>query len=149
MPRFVVDSAHNLIASIAFQGSVRQLQELKGWRGHSVLYFGDHPYSDLADVTLKHSWRTGAIISELAVSERSCPLVRCINNIYIPYISLLQHEIQTLNRVDFKMSANWLQMLTQLIEETQDDDSEAAQISLRRWMDERDQLRYSRERERC
>lgn len=39
------------------------------------------------------------------------------------------------------MSANWLQMLTQLIEETQDDDSEAAQISLRRWMDERDQLR--------
>lgn len=50
------------------QGSVRQLQELKGWRGHSVLYFGDHPYSDLADVTLKHSWRTGAIISELNVS---------------------------------------------------------------------------------
>lgn len=52
-----------------------------------------------------------------------------------------QHEIQTLNRVDFKTSANWLQMLTQLIEETQDDDSEAAQISLRQWMDERDQLR--------
>lgn len=62
------------------------------------------------------------------------------------FIFPLQHEIQTLNRVDFKMSANWLQMLTQLIEETQDDDSEAAQISLRRWMDERDQLRYSRER---
>lgn len=41
------------------------------------------------------------------------------------------------------MSANWLQMLTQLIEETQDDDSEAAQISLRQWMDERDQLRWS------
>ncbi|KAH8236184.1 hypothetical protein KR026_003237 [Drosophila bipectinata] len=102
---------------IYYEGSVRQLQELKGWRGHSVLYFGDHPYSDLADVTLKHSWRTGAIISELA------------------------HEIQTLNRVDFKMSANWLQMLTQLIEETQDDESDAAQACLRDWMDERDQLR--------
>ncbi|KAH8370225.1 hypothetical protein KR093_002684 [Drosophila rubida] len=102
---------------IYYEGSVRQLQELKGWRGHSVLYFGDHPYSDLADVTLKHSWRTGAIISELA------------------------HEIKTLNRVDFKMSANWLQMLTQLIEDTQDDDSEAAQVCLRQWMDERDQLR--------
>ncbi|XP_032570798.1 5'-nucleotidase domain-containing protein 3 isoform X3 [Drosophila sechellia] len=102
---------------IYYEGSVRQLQELKGWRGHSVLYFGDHPYSDLADVTLKHSWRTGAIISELA------------------------HEIKTLNRKDFKMSANWLQMLTQLIEDTQDDDSEAAQICLKEWMEERDQLR--------
>ncbi|XP_030378667.1 5'-nucleotidase domain-containing protein 3 isoform X2 [Scaptodrosophila lebanonensis] len=48
---------------IYYEGSVRQLQELKGWRGHSVLYFGDHPYSDLADVTLKHGWRTGAIIT--------------------------------------------------------------------------------------
>ncbi|SPP74168.1 5'-nucleotidase domain-containing protein 3 [Drosophila guanche] len=102
---------------IYYEGSVRQLQELKGWRGHSVLYFGDHPYSDLADVTLKHSWRTGAIISELA------------------------HEIKTLNREDFKMSANWLQMLTQLIEETQDDESEPAQACLREWMEERDQLR--------
>jgi len=54
----------------------------------------------------------------------------------------LQHEIQTLNRVDFKKNANWLQMLTQLIEDTQDDDSEAAQVCLREWMDERDQLRY-------
>lgn len=32
-----------------------------------MLYFGDHPYSDLADVTLEHGWRTGAIISELTV----------------------------------------------------------------------------------
>jgi len=55
---------------------------------------------------------------------------------------ILQHEIKTLNRKDFKMSANWLQMLTQLIEETQDDESEAAQICLREWMEERDQLRY-------
>jgi len=53
----------------------------------------------------------------------------------------LQHEIKTLNRKDFKMSANWLQMLTQLIEDTQDDDSEAAQICLKEWMEERDQLR--------
>lgn len=43
------------------------LQNLTGWRGHQVLYFGDHPYSDLADVTLEHGWRTGAIINELSV----------------------------------------------------------------------------------
>lgn len=40
---------------------------MTGWRGHQVLYFGDHPYSDLADVTLEHGWRTGAIIKELTV----------------------------------------------------------------------------------
>ncbi|XP_031632609.1 5'-nucleotidase domain-containing protein 3, partial [Contarinia nasturtii] len=43
-----------------FEGTVKQLQEMMNWSGHEVLYFGDHPYSDLADVTLEHSWRTGA-----------------------------------------------------------------------------------------
>lgn len=51
-----------------YQGTVKQLQDMTGWRGHQVLYFGDHPYSDLADVTLEHGWRTGAIINELTVS---------------------------------------------------------------------------------
>lgn len=32
-----------------------------------MLYFGDHPYSDLADASLMHGWRTGAIIKELSV----------------------------------------------------------------------------------
>lgn len=47
---------------------MKQLLDMTGWRGEQVLYFGDHPYSDLADVTLEHGWRTGAIINELAVS---------------------------------------------------------------------------------
>ncbi|XP_055922442.1 5'-nucleotidase domain-containing protein 3 [Eupeodes corollae] len=102
---------------IYYEGTVKQLQELTGWHGHSVLYFGDHPYSDLADVTLEHGWRTGAIISELT------------------------HEINTLNDEQFKKNANWLQMLTQLIEDHQDNESEAAQISLKNWMNERDILR--------
>lgn len=50
------------------QGNLKQLQEMKGWHGQELLYFGDHPYSDLADVSLNHSWRTGAIIWELDVS---------------------------------------------------------------------------------
>ena len=33
----------------------------------SVMYFGDHPYADLADVTLHHGWHTGAVIRELEV----------------------------------------------------------------------------------
>lgn len=99
------------------KGTVKQLQDLTGWRGHSVLYFGDHPYSDLADVTLEHGWRTGAIISELS------------------------HEIDTLNNVNFKSNANWLQMLTQLIEDSQDIESEYAPIALKKWMNERDDIR--------
>lgn len=55
---------------IYYEGTVKQLQDLMGWMGHQVLYFGDHPYSDLADVTLEHGWRTGAIIHELTVGER-------------------------------------------------------------------------------
>lgn len=50
------------------QGTLKQLLDLTKWSGENVLYFGDHPYSDLADVTLEHGWRTGAIISELTVS---------------------------------------------------------------------------------
>ncbi|KAJ8973332.1 hypothetical protein NQ317_005373 [Molorchus minor] len=100
-----------------FLGTVKQLQDLTGWQGHQVLYFGDHPYSDLADVTLEHGWRTGAIITELT------------------------HEIATLNDPVFKKNANWLQMLTQLIEDHQDcEDLEEQQI-LAKWMGERDKLR--------
>ncbi|XP_072942562.1 5'-nucleotidase domain-containing protein 3 isoform X1 [Epargyreus clarus] len=102
---------------IYYEGTVKQLQDLTGWSGHQVLYFGDHPYSDLADVTLEHGWRTGAIINELT------------------------HEINTLNTQKFKENANWLQMLTQIIEDYQDyDDPEAMEI-LQDWMNERDRLR--------
>lgn len=63
--------------TIYSEGTVKQLQELTGWRGHQVLYFGDHPYSDLADVTLEHGWRTGAIIKELAVSNAALRSYKC------------------------------------------------------------------------
>ncbi|KYM90979.1 5'-nucleotidase domain-containing protein 3 [Atta colombica] len=102
---------------IYLEGTVKQLQDMTGWRGHQVLYFGDHPYSDLADVTLEHGWRTGAIIKELT------------------------HEIETLNDPKFKENANWLQMLTGLIEEHQDYEGPKVQNELDEWMRERDQLR--------
>lgn len=75
---------------------------MTGWRGHQVLYFGDHPYSDLADVTLEHGWRTGAIITELTVNLQFLALlyrelrnslkntfyvVRCTLAYYIKYTS--------------------------------------------------------------
>jgi HAD superfamily 5'-nucleotidase-like hydrolase len=54
---------------IYYGGTIKQFQDMTGWKGENVLYFGDHPYSDLADVTLHHGWRTGAIIKELEVLE--------------------------------------------------------------------------------
>ncbi|XP_013135166.1 PREDICTED: 5'-nucleotidase domain-containing protein 3 [Papilio polytes] len=102
---------------IYYEGTVKQLQELTGWRGQQVLYFGDHPYSDLADVTLEHGWRTGAIINELT------------------------HEIKTLNTQSFKENANWLQMLTQIIEDHQDHRQPDAVAVLAHWAAERDRLR--------
>lgn len=53
----------------------------------------------------------------------------------------IQHEIETLNNVNFKTNANWLQMLTQLIEDIQDYQCEAAHICLEKWQKERDLLR--------
>ncbi|XP_065223203.1 5'-nucleotidase domain-containing protein 3 isoform X2 [Planococcus citri] len=102
---------------IYYQGTINNLLELTGWKGPEVLYFGDHPYTDLADVTLEHGWRTGAILSELT------------------------HEIRTLNTEKFKSTCNWLQMLTQLIEEQQDSRLPDAAVHLAEWQMECNQLR--------
>ncbi|KTF80428.1 hypothetical protein cypCar_00039740 [Cyprinus carpio] len=60
------DRIHHLEkGQIYKQGNLYEFLRLTGWRGSKVLYFGDHIYSDLADLTLKHGWRTGAIIPEL------------------------------------------------------------------------------------
>ena len=53
------------------EGTVNQLQKMTGWVGHSVLYFGDQIYNDLADLTLNYGWRTGAILYELSVRALS------------------------------------------------------------------------------
>lgn len=73
---------------IYYEGTVRQLQALMGWSGQNVLYYGDHPYSDLADVTLQHGWRTGAIISELAVRYLNYFLIIIITFLFYRHISM-------------------------------------------------------------
>lgn len=52
-----------------------------------------------------------------------------------------QHEIDNLNDPKFKENANWLQMLTALIEDHQDYDGPEVQAQLQEWMEERDQIR--------
>ncbi|KAL3311386.1 hypothetical protein Ciccas_010031, partial [Cichlidogyrus casuarinus] len=46
-------------------GCLNQLNALKKWPSRSLLYFGDHVYSDLADATNIQGWMTGAIVPEL------------------------------------------------------------------------------------
>ena len=54
---------------------------------------------------------------------------------------LPQHEIDTLNNEEFKSNANWLQMLTSLMEDIQDHETEESEAALRKWSNERDELR--------
>lgn len=54
----------------------------------------------------------------------------------------MKHEINMLNTPEFKRQANWLQMLTQLIEDNQDYKSSEAQAALLKWNAERDELRF-------
>ena len=77
------------------QGNFQELIKLTEWRGSRVLYFGDHVYTDLADVTLKHGWRTAAIIPEL------------------------HDEMRTINSKVYKQSVRWLNRLEDLIEDLQ------------------------------
>uniref|UniRef100_A0A6A7FZ48 5'-nucleotidase domain-containing protein 3-like n=2 Tax=Hirondellea gigas TaxID=1518452 RepID=A0A6A7FZ48_9CRUS len=103
---------------IYLEGNLEELQRLKGWKGESVLYFGDHPYSDLADVTLNHCWRTGAIIWEL------------------------DHEAECINKTQFKQTIGWLQMLQGLIQSCQDYEDPLSREVIKCWELERDKLRH-------
>lgn len=70
--------------------------------------------------------------------------IKLLNIFYKPLTIFLffQHEIKTLNKMDFKKNVNWLQMLTQLIEDWQDIEDPEAVAAVQKWMLERDQLRF-------
>lgn len=99
------------------QGNLYEFLKLTGWTGSKVLYFGDHIYSDLADLTLKHGWRTGAIIPEL------------------------RSEIKTMNTEEYSQVVVWLQGLTGLLERVQVYEDAESRMLLQEWIRERNQLR--------
>ncbi|XP_054476195.1 5'-nucleotidase domain-containing protein 3 [Anoplopoma fimbria] len=99
------------------QGNLYEFLRLTGWRGSKVLYFGDHIYSDLADLTLKHGWRTGAIIPEL------------------------RKEIKIMNTEQYMHMMAWLQALTGLIEQMQVHRDAASQAVVEEWIKEREAMR--------
>ncbi|XP_042563306.1 5'-nucleotidase domain-containing protein 3 [Clupea harengus] len=99
------------------QGNLYEFLRLTGWRGSKVLYFGDHIYSDLADLTLKHGWRTGAIIPEL------------------------RKEIKIMNTEEYVHTMTWLQCLTGLVERMQVCRDPASQAVVEQWIKEREDIK--------
>ncbi|XP_007503401.1 5'-nucleotidase domain-containing protein 3 [Monodelphis domestica] len=112
------DKIHKLEkGQIYKQGNLYEFLKLTGWRGSKVLYFGDHIYSDLADLTLKHGWRTGAIIPEL------------------------RSEIKIMNTEQYIQTMTWLQTLTGLLEQMQIHRDDESQVILQEWKKERKEMR--------
>lgn len=99
------------------QGNYYMLQDMTGWYGFNVLYFGDHVYSDLADPSLKHGWRTGAIIPEL------------------------EREIIRSNCLEYQQAVKWLNILQNLIENAQMDTTQDTTEIRQSWLDERKEIR--------
>ncbi|KAJ7397780.1 5'-nucleotidase domain-containing protein 3 [Pitangus sulphuratus] len=113
------DKIHKLQkGQIYKQGNLYEFLKLTGWRGSKVLYFGDHIYSDLADLTLKHGWRTGAIIPEL------------------------RSEIKIMNTEKYIQTMTWLQTLTGLLEHMQVHRDPDSQTILEEWKKERKEMRH-------
>uniref|UniRef100_A0A2K6UXL8 5'-nucleotidase domain containing 3 n=1 Tax=Saimiri boliviensis boliviensis TaxID=39432 RepID=A0A2K6UXL8_SAIBB len=112
------DKIHKLQkGQIYKQGNLYEFLKLTGWRGSRVLYFGDHIYSDLADLTLKHGWRTGAIIPEL------------------------RSELRIMNTEQYIQTVAWLQTLTGLLEQMQVHRDAESQLVLQEWKKERKEMR--------
>uniref|UniRef100_A0A8C5MBL6 5'-nucleotidase domain-containing protein 3 n=1 Tax=Leptobrachium leishanense TaxID=445787 RepID=A0A8C5MBL6_9ANUR len=113
------DKIHQLEKGQTYkQGNLFEFLKLTGWRGSKVLYFGDHIYSDLADLTLKHGWRTGAIIPELKT------------------------ELKIMNTGEYIQTMAWLQGLTGLLERMQVYRDAESQMVLQDWIEERRHLRH-------
>ncbi|XP_014771704.1 5'-nucleotidase domain-containing protein 3 [Octopus bimaculoides] len=117
------DRVHRLDKGKVYQqGNFSLLRQMTGWFGSKVFYFGDHVYSDLADVALRHGWRTGAIIPEL------------------------ENEIDKINATDYKVAVRWGMVLQQMIEYCQDTTALEDTEILKEWLHERDLVRaYAKE----
>uniref|UniRef100_T1J4S0 5'-nucleotidase domain-containing protein 3 n=1 Tax=Strigamia maritima TaxID=126957 RepID=T1J4S0_STRMM len=103
---------------VYMEGTLKEMKSKTGWLNpQEILYFGDHLYSDLADLTLQYGWRTGAIIKEVS------------------------DEIEIQNAEEYKRSVHWLDYLQNLISEMQTYDDPESQAIITEWEKERDHLR--------
>ncbi|XP_065671544.1 5'-nucleotidase domain-containing protein 3 isoform X2 [Hydra vulgaris] len=101
------------------EGNARLFSEFTGYEGPSVMYFGDHVFSDLMDPVLRYGWRTGAIIPEL------------------------EREIEICNSEEYIRNVKWLVALEDLITLAQCRDSIEFKNLASEWKLERKRLRIS------
>ncbi|XP_037540705.1 5'-nucleotidase domain-containing protein 2 [Nematolebias whitei] len=99
------------------QGNLYDFLRLTGWTGSKVLYFGDHLYSDLADLMLRHGWRTAAIVPEL------------------------EDETKVVSAHQYATTLTWLQALTGLMERLQIHRDPESKKVFEEWQKEREELR--------
>ncbi|CAG8505855.1 4659_t:CDS:10 [Ambispora gerdemannii] len=103
-------------------GNMMDFSKFTGWQGSSIMYIGDHVYSDLVSPTLHQGWRTGCVIRELST------------------------EISIRNLPTSRFSLSWLLNLELLIREAQvasidQQHREKLQLLLNEWRSERKELR--------
>jgi len=98
-------------------GNLTDLIEMTHWKGNDVLYIGDHIYGDLADLFLKHGWRTGAILEEV------------------------EDEINIINSDAFQKTIRWLTVLQWLIDQIQIVPGPEADILMKSWLAEQEEER--------
>lgn len=108
---------------VYLHGNVTHLHRVTGWDPNSVLYFGDHPYSDLADLKLQHGWRTCAICREL------------------------DHEIKNANTEEYRTMKRWLLTLSKIQRTNQDVQTPEGTQILQCWQEERVQLKKQMHRQ--
>ncbi|KAI8091108.1 HAD-superfamily hydrolase, partial [Gilbertella persicaria] len=118
------DAVNTFQQGEAYQaGNIHDFAKLTGWSGQKVLYFGDHVFSDLADASIQHGWRTGAIIHELA------------------------KEIEIRNHPDYRHSLSWLLRLERLLNEAQScrkeyNQTDGLESLISEWRQERRDVRH-------
>jgi len=104
-------------------GTVEELQRLTGVDPDRVLYFGDHVFADLADLSSHHGWRTGAVIQDL------------------------EEEMLKTSSDNFKWKVNWATIISNMIENNQmsglqpDPEGHACRLVLDKWKQELKALR--------
>lgn len=102
---------------IYHEGNISEFMQFTNYRSQNVLYFGDHVYSDLMDVTTRHGWRTGAIISEL------------------------EREVSITNEQSYINGIQWMFVLEELITFVQEIEDPEAKDFIRSLKDERKEIR--------
>jgi len=102
---------------IYVEGNLTTLVAMTNWSGNDVLYIGDHIYGDLADLFLKHGWRTGAILEEV------------------------EDEINIINSEGFQKAIRWINILQWLIDQLQVIPGPEAGALMKNWVAEREEER--------